>query len=81
MEQEAIPGSVRIPLAELTQRQAEVPAGLMIIRCAGGWRSSVAASALRDLGHADVTGDTMAGGMIEWHAEGLPVIASLAQQD
>ena len=66
VEQGAIPGSLRIPLAELSERHAEVPAGPVIIHCASGWRSSVAASALRNLGYAEVT--DLIGGYSAWAA-------------
>ena len=67
VEQGAIPGSLRITLAELSQRHAEVPAGPVLIHCASGWRSSVAASALRNLGHSDVT--DLIGGYNAWAAQ------------
>ena len=66
VEQGAIPGSLRIPLAELSERHAEVPAGPVLIHCASGWRSSVAASALRSLGYSDVT--DLIGGYNAWAA-------------
>ncbi|MGE2717711.1 MBL fold metallo-hydrolase [Mycolicibacterium litorale] len=44
----AIPGSVHIPLAQLRTRVGEIPTGKpVVLHCAGGWRSSVAASLLR----------------------------------
>ncbi|WP_197376578.1 MBL fold metallo-hydrolase [Mycolicibacterium baixiangningiae] len=44
----AIPGSLHIPLAQLRTRMAEIPADKpVVLHCAGGWRSSVAASLLR----------------------------------
>lgn len=67
VEQGAIAGSLRIPLAELGHRHAEVPAGPVLIHCAGGWRSSVAASALRALGHSEVT--DLLGGYNDWAAQ------------
>ncbi len=67
VQQGAISGSLRIPLAELAQRHAEVPNGPVLIHCASGWRSSVAASALRGLGHADVT--DLLGGYNGWAAQ------------
>ncbi|TFD52338.1 MBL fold metallo-hydrolase [Cryobacterium sp. Hh11] len=67
VEQGAIPGSLRIPLAELSARHAEIPDGPVLIHCAGGWRSSVAASALRGLGHAEVT--DLIGGYNAWAAQ------------
>ncbi|WP_394162593.1 MBL fold metallo-hydrolase [Galactobacter valiniphilus] len=52
----AMPGSLRIPLAELPGRLAEVPADLdLVVHCAGGWRSSVAASVLRAAGYERVS--------------------------
>ena len=42
----AIPGSLRIPLAELSQRHAQVPAGPVIIHCASAAGSLVFASVL-----------------------------------
>src|SRR5690606_2728538 len=44
-EEGFIPGSIHIPLAELRRRLAEVPDDRpVVVYCAGGWRSSVAAS-------------------------------------
>lgn len=41
IENGAVPGSLRIPLAELAQRHNEVPADRpVLVHCAGGWRSS-----------------------------------------
>jgi glyoxylase-like metal-dependent hydrolase (beta-lactamase superfamily II)/rhodanese-related sulfurtransferase len=62
-----IPGSVHIPLAELSRREAELPADRPVVAyCAGGWRSSVAASLLRHTGHSDVS--DLLGGFAAWHA-------------
>lgn len=48
LEQGRIEGSLHIPLAELPQRITEVPTGRpIVVHCAGGYRSSVAASFLR----------------------------------
>jgi rhodanese-related sulfurtransferase len=41
-----IQGAVNIPLHELPQRLAEVPAGEIWVHCAGGYRASIAASLL-----------------------------------
>lgn len=47
-ESGAIPGSLHIPLAQLRLRLGEVPTDKpIVVHCAGGWRSSVAASLLR----------------------------------
>lgn len=51
-----VPGSRHIPLAELSDRAGELDAGRpVLVYCAGGWRSSVAASLLRARGFADVS--------------------------
>lgn len=67
----AIPGSVHIPLAALGRRVAELPAGRPVVAyCAGGWRSSVAASLLRHVGRADVS--DLLGGYAAWGAITAP---------
>lgn len=53
-ESGAIPDSLHIPLAQLRLRLGEVPTDKpIVVHCAGGWRSSVAASLLRanDIAH------------------------------
>ncbi|BBY81246.1 MBL fold metallo-hydrolase [Mycolicibacterium pulveris] len=61
----AIPGSVHIPLAQLRVRMGDVPNGKpIVVHCAGGWRSSVAASLLRANGFQQVT--DLLGGYDEW---------------
>jgi glyoxylase-like metal-dependent hydrolase (beta-lactamase superfamily II)/rhodanese-related sulfurtransferase len=45
-----IDGAVNIPIHELPQRLAEVPAGEVWVHCAGGYRASVAASFLSAAG-------------------------------
>ena len=63
----AIPGSFHIPLAELARRIDEVPADRPVVAyCAGGWRSSVAASFLRHRGLGDVS--DLTGGFAAWEA-------------
>ncbi|MDW3848526.1 rhodanese-like domain-containing protein [Micromonospora sp. BRA006-A] len=64
-EQGAVQGSLHIPLAELTRRLDEVPGDRpVVVHCAGGYRSSVAASLLRNAGHADVS--DLLGGYGAW---------------
>jgi hydroxyacylglutathione hydrolase len=72
LEAGAIPGSVHIPLAELSRRHAELAADRgIVVYCAGGWRSSVAASLLRAHGHRDVR--DLRGGFGAWQtASPLP---------
>jgi hydroxyacylglutathione hydrolase len=51
-----VDGSLHIPLAELPVRVGEVPSDApVVVYCAGGYRSSVAASLLRRVGYADVS--------------------------
>ncbi|MEY9214473.1 MBL fold metallo-hydrolase [Thermobifida halotolerans] len=55
-DQGAVPGSLHIPLAELPARLGEVPIGRpIVVHCAGGYRSSVAASLLRAEGVPNVS--------------------------
>jgi rhodanese-related sulfurtransferase len=61
----AIDGSVHIPLTELTKRMSELDASRpTIVYCAGGYRSSIAASYLRHNGFADVS--DLLGGYGAW---------------
>ncbi|HET6967924.1 MAG TPA: rhodanese-like domain-containing protein, partial [Ornithinibacter sp.] len=51
-----LPGATHIPLAELARRTGELdPQQPVLLYCAGGWRSSVAASLLRSRGFGDVS--------------------------
>jgi glyoxylase-like metal-dependent hydrolase (beta-lactamase superfamily II)/rhodanese-related sulfurtransferase len=71
----AITGSVFVPLSQLEHRLEEIPRGRpLIVHCAAGYRSSVAASVLKREGFDDVS--EIAGGMAAWQAAGLPVAAS-----
>ncbi|GGK43024.1 MBL fold hydrolase [Pilimelia terevasa] len=63
-----LPEAVHIPLAELPARLAEVPADRpLVVHCAGGYRSSVAASLLRRAGVAVPVSD-LRGGYAAWAA-------------
>jgi hydroxyacylglutathione hydrolase len=65
VEQGRIPGSVHIPLAQLRVRLDLLPTDrLIVVHCAGGWRSSVAASLLRAQGFDNVA--DLAGGYNAW---------------
>lgn len=60
-----IPGSVNIPLAQLRRRMAEIPQDRpVVVHCAGGYRSSVAASLMRRDGRPDVS--DLLGGYSAW---------------
>ncbi len=67
-----IEGSVGLPLSRLAERKGELPADRpLLVHCAGGYRSSIAASLLQQAGFADVS--ELAGGIAAWEAAGLPV--------
>ncbi|HTK64809.1 MAG TPA: MBL fold metallo-hydrolase [Pseudonocardia sp.] len=67
LAQGRIEGSLHIPLAELPRRMAEIPADRpVVVHCAGGYRSSVAASVLRAAGRHDVS--DLLGGYQAWAA-------------
>ena len=67
-----IEGSVNLPLNHLQERIAEVPRDRRIaVHCAGGYRSSIAASILHQYGITNLI--EMAGGLAAWDAAKLPV--------
>jgi rhodanese-related sulfurtransferase len=73
-KQKRIAGSVAIPLNHLEERLAELPAGRpVVVYCAGGYRSSIAASLLQRQGLTDVS--EIAGGIAAWEAAKLPIEA------
>ncbi|HWS33028.1 MAG TPA: rhodanese-like domain-containing protein, partial [Actinoplanes sp.] len=70
-EQGTIHGSAHIPLPELPCRLAEIPADRpVVVHCAGGYRSSAAASLLRATGHPDVS--DLLGGYAAWQLTNAP---------
>jgi hydroxyacylglutathione hydrolase len=71
-DQKSIAGSLGIPLNHLTEQTGQLPKGRsLIVYCAGGYRSSIAASLLQRLGFAGVS--EIAGGIAGWEAAKLPV--------
>lgn len=69
-----IEGSVNIPLNHLQERIGEVPRDRRIaVHCAGGYRSSIAASILHQYGVTRLI--EMAGGLAAWEAAQLPVVS------
>jgi rhodanese-related sulfurtransferase/glyoxylase-like metal-dependent hydrolase (beta-lactamase superfamily II) len=67
-------GSVNIPLNHLQERMAEIPRNRRIaVHCAGGYRSSIAASILHQYGITNLI--EMAGGLAAWEAAKLPVVS------
>jgi len=71
-QQKRIPGSVGIPLTRLAERLSELPADRpLLVYCAGGYRSSIAASLLQRHGFPQVS--EIAGGITAWDAARLPL--------
>jgi hydroxyacylglutathione hydrolase len=71
-QEKRIAGSVGIPLNHLTERVHELPRNRpLIAHCAGGYRSSIAASLLAVHGFTAIS--EIAGGITAWEAAGLPV--------
>ena len=71
-QQKRIPGSVSMPLNHLTERLSELPADRpVLVHCAGGYRSSIAASLLQRHGFTQV--GEIAGGIAAWEAGNLPL--------
>ncbi|MGW0018889.1 MBL fold metallo-hydrolase [Rhodococcus sp. NPDC003382] len=66
-----IPGAVPIPLAQIRTRVDQVPGDKpIVVHCAGGWRSSVAASLLRAHGFDGVS--DLVGGYNAWAEAHVP---------
>jgi hydroxyacylglutathione hydrolase len=75
-ERGAIPGAIHLPLAQLRDNLSEVPTDKpIVVHCAGGWRSSVAASLLRANGFQNVS--DLLGGYNQWSES--DTLASLDQ--
>jgi len=67
-----IRGSVAIPLSQLPERLAEVPRDRpVVVHCAGGYRSAIAASLLQRAGVTNVS--ELAGGRAAWEQASLPL--------
>jgi rhodanese-related sulfurtransferase len=73
-EQKRIRESVGLPLNHLGERLSELPADRpILVYCAGGYRSSIAASLLLSRGFTRVS--EIAGGIAAWEAAQLPLHA------
>jgi rhodanese-related sulfurtransferase len=71
-EQKFIAGSLGFPLNHLVENAKELPKDrALLVYCAGGYRSSIAASLLQRSGFASVS--EIAGGIAAWEAAKLPV--------
>jgi rhodanese-related sulfurtransferase len=70
--QKYVDGSLAIPLSQLLARLHDIPRDRpVIVYCAGGYRSSIAASLLQKEGFPDVS--EVAGGIAAWETAHLPV--------
>jgi len=71
-EQKHIEGSLNIPLNRLAENLKTLPENRpLLVYCAGGYRSSIAASLLQGSGFGPVS--EIAGGIAAWEAAKLPV--------
>jgi rhodanese-related sulfurtransferase len=69
-----IAGSLNVPLNHLEEKLAMLPKDrLLLVYCAGGYRSSIAASLLQKNGFEKVS--EIAGGLAGWEAAKLPLAA------
>ena len=70
-----VAGSLHLPLSQWPKRMAEIPQGQPVaLYCAGGYRSSVAASLLRASGRTGVV--DLIGGFAAWRENVLPEVRS-----
>jgi hydroxyacylglutathione hydrolase len=70
-----IGGSVGAPLNHLVEQLDQLPKErALLVYCAGGYRSSIAASLLQNRGYSSVS--EIAGGIAAWEAAGLPIKTS-----
>ncbi|MFF2372628.1 rhodanese-like domain-containing protein [Agromyces sp. NPDC058110] len=71
LERARIEGAMHIPLGELVARSDEVPRDTTVYTlCHVGGRSAQAAAYLESIGVETVN---IAGGIVEWHRQGLPL--------
>ena len=71
-EQKYIAGSLSIPLNHLAENLEQLPKDRpLLVYCAGGYRSSIAASLLQSRGFPLVS--EIAGGIAAWEAAKLPI--------
>lgn len=68
-----IPGARSIPLAELEQRLAELPADREIVAYCRGPYCVLAMEAVQQLHQAGLRATRLAGGLPQWRADGMPV--------
>lgn len=73
-----IPGSLNIPLDDISSRLNDLPNTTLHVLCGSGKRSSQAAQILTDRGYETVN---IAGGITEWYRNGYPVVYAAAPAD
>jgi hydroxyacylglutathione hydrolase len=74
-EKSRIEGGVNIPLNHLRERIGELPRDrTVIVHCAGGYRSSIAAGILQQHGIEPIE---LSGGLVAWEAAGLPATSGV----
>lgn len=71
-----LPKSRNIPLSQLSKRLDDLPSGQLLIYCASGMRSRLAASTISRAGQREVA--NLSGGITAWRQAGLPVTKPLA---
>ncbi len=72
-QQKFIEGSASVPLNHLAERAGEFPKDrALLVYCAGGYRSSIAASLLQRQGFTKIS--EIAGGIAAWESAKLPVV-------
>jgi rhodanese-related sulfurtransferase len=73
--QKFIAGSKHVPLAQLGRQLDDLPQDhRIVIHCAGGYRSAIAASLLQRHGITAV--EDLVGGLAAWEKSGLPVVST-----
>jgi len=72
-----LPGALHVPLAQVPQRLAELPAGQLHVVCRGGGRSQRAAEWLQGHGYDTVN---VEGGMQAWAASGGAMVSENGQE-
>jgi rhodanese-related sulfurtransferase len=66
-----LPGSINIPLDDLTRHHKELPRGREIVLvCHSGHQSPIAARVLHAMGRSDL--ERLDGGVVAWQQKGLP---------
>ena len=78
-QEKRIEGSFHIPLTRLRERIGELPRDKnLVVHCAGGYRSSMAASLLRQFGIKDVC--DLLGGITAWEKSGFEILGGETAQ-